>query len=183
MKNIIFVRIGILALVFVLVCTFVCCKDDSSAISENETLLTEEDVTTSDIQDDIYDDNAILENTYTEQTKLENQVELTEENLLTTWEMFVAERNYYIVLYPYNKMTYGCMITGTLYHIFMIDGKYSISGNKITFYYHFQGKDYTETYNIALSKEFLILSPIENGATTLLGMYANENYDATTENE
>ena len=183
MKNIIFVRIGILALVFVLVCTFVCCKDDSSAISENETLLTEEDVTTSDTQNEIYEDDPILENTNPEQIELENQVELTEENLLTSWEMFVAERNYYIILYPYNKMTYGCMITGTLYHIFMIDGKYSISGNKITFYYHFQGKDYTETYNIALSKEFLLLSPIENGATTLLGMYSNENYDATTENE
>ena len=169
-ENIIFVRIGVLTLVFVLVCALVGCKDDSSEISEIETLLTEEDVTTSDTQNEIYEDDTILEYTNPEQIELENQVELTEENLLTSWEMFVAERNYYIVLYPYNKMTYGCMITGTLYHIFMIDGKYSISGNKITFYYHFQGKDYTETYNIALSKEFLLLSPIENGATTLLGM-------------
>ena len=110
MKNIIFVRIGVLALVFVLVCALVGCKDDSSEISENETLLTEEDVTTSDTQNEIYEDDPILENTNPEQIELENQVELTEENLLTSWEMFVAERNYYIILYPYNKMTYlkGC---------------------------------------------------------------------------
>ncbi len=191
MRKIVFVRTFILILVFVLVCTFVGCKDNSSVTSENKTSVIGEDITTSDTQDEIentenyvpesdmqnevVEDNADLEDTYSEEAEFENLLELTDENLLTTWEFFLGERNYYITLSKYNKMTYGCMITDTLYHLFMIDGKYSISGDEITFSYYYQGQDYIEKYKITLTDEYLFLTSIGNGATTLMGTYTDAN--------
>ncbi len=117
----------------------------------------------------------------TKSEQLENQIELTEENLTTTWDRIVDGKEYYITFERGGRITYGCMTEGTMHHEFMADGKYSISEKNITFNYTLDEKEYNETYSAQVSKEKLMLLQIKDGATALVGTYINENYDFGSE--
>lgn len=105
---------------------------------------------------------------------LQGQLELTQDNLIASWERQDGEYRHEIGFELGDKLLYCCFDGDDLSPIIVaIRGSYSISNNIISVNYTIDSNEYSEKYYAAVSAKELLLSPVEGSGDRLKGTYIN----------
>lgn len=105
---------------------------------------------------------------------LKNQLPLTVDNIVGTWEKVEKEEEYrYNIDFEYGNHFIYSRFTGDEFSpsLVSIRGEYFIEQDMVSISFELEGQQISEKYYVALSKEKIVLSPIENGGEFLVGTY------------
>ena len=113
-------------------------------------------------------------------TGLENQLELTEENLIAVWVRETEDMRYELLFDYGNHMIFAGYKEGERSpSLISIKGSYSVSENVISAAYTIDMQEYSGRYGAQLSEEYLVLTQLDEGEWQLAGTYRRLEDDAT----
>lgn len=106
-----------------------------------------------------------------------NQLPLTEDNLIASWEKEENEEEYrYYIVFEYGNGFIYARHTGDELSPSLVSthGEFFIEGDMISVSFELDGETISEKYYVAVSADKVTLSPIENGGEFLVGTYIKE---------